>query len=295
MKGIGTCQSPVTLKDAQGFNRQVQCNHCLSCLIRRQLAWTIRLMLEQQDSESSTFVTLTYGKESHTGTLVYQHVQGFLKRLRKNIPSPVRFFCAGQYGELRGREHWHLCLFGVSSEMLKTLAERTLSEPSGLQSEVTPYLAYRYLAVQPTSLWPHGGFAIDVLNEQRCRYAAKYSLKTGYNKREAIAYMSRKPGLGLEQMRQIGSYLAGVKPNLESIPGWWRMGKSLYSLDQSSRAAFVDGFEGAGGFILAKSKSPLVAHSEALVAINGDLRGKRYDEGLALERIHRKEVERGRF
>lgn len=54
------CFSPVYLKD-QGI--YVRCNKCPACLAYRQQAWITRLMVEQQTSENSYFVTLTYDED----------------------------------------------------------------------------------------------------------------------------------------------------------------------------------------------------------------------------------------
>lgn len=282
---MGTqCLSPVILKRPDGLQLRVQCNHCLNCSIRRQLAWTIRLCLERQSHASCSFVTLTYAEEERPGTLIYRDVQLFLKRLRRTIRRPVRFFCCGQYGTRTGREHWHAILYGVTPlEMAEKLNAR---------SGITRFMEAQYLAERPTALWPHGGSHITEVNSHRAAYVARYSLKTGPRGDEYVVRMSRKPGIGLDAIGQIGAYFAGRVPRLEVIPGWWRMGRTFYSLDKSAREAFQSGYEAAGGVVTAKERSRLSQHSEArLWVLCGDL--LKASPHYSIDQLERKAIEHG--
>lgn len=280
------CLSPVQISMADGFKQLVQCNHCLNCSIRRQLSWTIRICLEAQSIGSSVFMTLTYDETTRKGYLDYPDVQKFMKRLRKSIPNTVRFFCCGQYGTRLGREHWHVILFGVGLPQM--------AELSGMRLMPIPGRGLQGLAASPTGLWPHGSIHIAETNVPRARYAARYCLKTGPRGEENVVQMSRKPGIGLDEIRRIGTYLASVKPEWERVPGWWRMGKSLYSLDHTARQSLATAFKAGGGTILREGISPLVAHSEArMYALVGEL--LRPECRVSVERVHRMELERGRF
>ena len=41
-------------------------------------------------------------------------MQRFMKRLRMKIGVPVRYLLCGEYGEKRGRPHFHILLFGYA-------------------------------------------------------------------------------------------------------------------------------------------------------------------------------------
>lgn len=76
--------------------------------------WAHRMMLEGYKHGDSCFVTLTYDDKHVPRYLDKSHYQGFLKRLRKvAFPRKIRYFLAGEYGELSARPHFHAILFGI--------------------------------------------------------------------------------------------------------------------------------------------------------------------------------------
>lgn len=95
----------------------IPCGNCIGCRMERARQWAIRCMHEASLYESNVFVTLTYN-EAHLPDgqdLRYEDFQKFMKRLRKKFPErKIRFFMCGEYGENRGRPHYHACLFNVS-------------------------------------------------------------------------------------------------------------------------------------------------------------------------------------
>lgn len=56
--------------------------------------------------------TLTYAESPPE--LVPEHLSGFIRRFRKIYPAPIRFFGVGEYGDIGGRPHYHIAMFGVS-------------------------------------------------------------------------------------------------------------------------------------------------------------------------------------
>jgi len=284
------CQNPVELKLPDGSKRLVQCNHCLNCGIARQLGWTIRICLEAQEHISSSFATLTYTDENRPGFLRYPDVQLFLRRLRKTTPNTVRFFCCGQHGTKYGREHWHIILFGASMEHLCQLSNAKLL--------IIPGQDPQGLAQSGTALWPGGSMHIAPLNVHRARYAARYSLRSTLSdkKTENVVNMSRKPGIGLDRIRQIGSWMGQQRPYWEELPGWWKMGTSYYPLDKSARVALRQSFEAAGGSV-GPAKSNLVFDAEArLTALCGDiLKPGKFSRDVSLLRFNKRELDRGSF
>lgn len=95
------------------------CGQCKNCRINRKREWQSRLLLEAAVSKFSAFITLTLeAKDAKDGTyctyLDKRVVQLFLKRLRDKLPAnSLRYLVVGEYGEKRGRAHYHALMFST--------------------------------------------------------------------------------------------------------------------------------------------------------------------------------------
>ena len=94
------------------------CGKCLACREQSAKVWRLRCELEYFCHKTAAFVTLTYSNEHlpDYNTLVPSHLSSFLKRLRKSLDYPIRYFACGEYGSKRGRPHYHLVIFGLKKE-----------------------------------------------------------------------------------------------------------------------------------------------------------------------------------
>lgn len=89
------------------------CGRCRPCRMNRRRMWVARLTLESFCHPFSSMFTLTYADAPLE--LVPGDLRDFLKRLRFALaPRRIRFYAVGEYGSVRGRPHYHVCLFGVS-------------------------------------------------------------------------------------------------------------------------------------------------------------------------------------
>lgn len=114
------CNRPWMMKDKNGRFVAVPCGWCMQCRIDKRNEWTMRLDFEVSKRKGS-FVTLTYDDlhlPSDLG-LHKDHVQNFLKRLRKFYPPrSISYYAVGEYGEQGNvvtglkRPHYHLILIG---------------------------------------------------------------------------------------------------------------------------------------------------------------------------------------
>lgn len=208
------------------------------------MAWTFRILLENKDHEYSSFVTLTYRDTDLPEKLDISDIQKFLKRLRRSTPNPVRYFCVGEYGTKTARPHWHLILFGVP--------------PLG------PGLHH-------IKQWEFGHAHTGDVTPASVAYSARYSLKTGLKGGQYECLQSRRPGIGLRRLKEIGSNLAETTPRIRAMPHWFGVGKRKYPLDQYARLKVSEAYKAKGGLIEDESTNPAALEHEARITlITGD-------------------------
>lgn len=173
----------------------------------------------------NSFVTLTYDDDHYRPDLHYPDFQLFMKRLRK-AKGPTRFFCAGEYGSLNARPHWHALLFGQTFSNMQ-LCGKDL-----------------YRSKELEQLWTEGFSSIGEVNAQTAAYVSSYCTKKLTGNATPIsldlrtgAYvtvppeggrMSRRPGLGDSFFRAFWPeiYLArdgivGPKGHLKPAPRFY--------------------------------------------------------------------------
>lgn len=142
-----TCSHPVRTRIWDAYSqsyiiREVPCGHCLHCRLTRVNEWVTRLYAEQKESNYTYYVTLDYAPFDVTNPVALQlanetaamshsinkfhtsgihpivlcknHLDDYLKRLRKNTGLQFRFFGCGEYGSSFGRPHFHLIVFSDS-------------------------------------------------------------------------------------------------------------------------------------------------------------------------------------
>lgn len=157
------------------------CGKCWFCRQKKRYRWVARLMMEHQTSDSSVFLTLTFD-DDHLPNPPYvskRDLQLFFKRLRKLIsPRKIRYYACAEYGEERGRPHYHAIVYGLS------LKDRDVVN----------------------SAWGQGFTSLDKVELGSIAYVAGYVSKkfihtkefetTGEVKEKEFALMSRRPALG---------------------------------------------------------------------------------------------------
>lgn len=141
MLGLGNdCLFPLYIPiDGYHGAIRVRCGHCIYCKMAKSREWSLRLEMESQYWRDLCFVTLTYDNENlpyhivdkelilddgqgrqnsvddfYFPSLAYDDITLYLKRLRKCLDHPIRYFAVGEYGTRRGRPHWHILFFGLS-------------------------------------------------------------------------------------------------------------------------------------------------------------------------------------
>lgn len=156
------CVKPISV-----HGMSVACGRCVGCRIARTEMWTIRMRHESSYWKDSAFVTLTYD-EDHLpdgGTLTKRDPQLFLKRFRKDTGRYLKYYLAGEYGDLNGRPHYHAVMFGVGVEDRQDIED-----------------AWRMGRVQCTDL-----------TIERIRYTAKYIQYKTLGRESKVVYGERLP------------------------------------------------------------------------------------------------------
>lgn len=132
----------------------------MNCLKTKQNELVTRLSLEQSNSETAYFVTLTYNDDSlpKDSVLVKSDLQKFVKRLRSYQDyqigdNDLRYFAVGEYGKEDNRPHFHLVLFNLPA--FDTIQALKLIERS----------------------WKFGFCYVEFVNKKNLYYITKYLTK----------------------------------------------------------------------------------------------------------------------
>ena len=200
----------ILIKDFQ----EVPCCKCQSCRLDYSKEWMQRCMLEQQQWEFNEMLTLTYNDENlpkrkgvdlKTGemqlvpTLEREDVQLFLKRLRKYWKQHynqdnIRFYMCGEYGDQKGRPHYHLLMFNFE-----------VKDKEFYKHSKKGFKMYHSKIIE--KIWGKGHIELNEVNAETCAYVARYIMKkqkgTGakeiyelQGKEPEYTNGSRKPGIG---------------------------------------------------------------------------------------------------
>lgn len=197
------------------------CGQCLFCRINKKREWIARLLLEAASHEQNQFWTLTYEDArlptilapvggttsaraayirqslsgSHAsvagqpGTLFKPDLTNFFKRFRKSV-SNLRYYAVGEYGEQRGRPHYHVLAFGVS-------VDHDVLE----------------------SVWGNGAVHIGDVESASINYCVEYALKSRKSRdllelrrQPEYAVCSTNPGIGSFAIGEFRSAILRSQP-----------------------------------------------------------------------------------
>lgn len=185
---------------------ELPCGQCIGCRLERSRQWAMRCLHESSLHDHNCFITLTYDDSNLPpgGSLDYADFQKFMKRLRKRIKSPVRFYVGGEYGENGTiRPHFHACIFGYDF-LDKVYFKKTSSGEKIYTSKLLE------------SLWPFGLSSVGNVTFESAAYIARYCIQkvTGdlaeahyrvvtedgeiIDRVPEFNHMSLKPGIGAD-------------------------------------------------------------------------------------------------
>lgn len=147
--------------------------------------WATRCMHEAQMHEHSSFITLTYSDEHlpEDYSVSVREMQLFMKRLRFEITTRIRFFAVGEYGDKNLRPHYHALIFGYDFPD-RVIYARTKD-------------GIRYTSEQLNRLWGLGRNELGTLTIKSANYVARYSFKKQGGDNAAKHYLRTHPVTGL--------------------------------------------------------------------------------------------------
>lgn len=169
-----------------GASLQIPCGGCVGCRLDRAAEWQSRLVHESKMHLFNVFLTLTYSDENlpENGTLVKDHFQKFMMRLRKSIyPTKVRYYMCGEYGSQTQRPHYHAILFGHD------FADKKYHKK-------TPQGDKLYISNTLDRLWGHGHCWIGSVTPESCGYVARYIMKKITGDAAELHYTRLNPETG---------------------------------------------------------------------------------------------------
>lgn len=206
---------------------KIPCGNCLGCRLEYSRQWAIRCFFEAKQWSHNYFVTLTYDPEfvpfvphyvvdTDTGevndsmvmTLVPDHLQSFIKRLRRNFEYEyghvgLRFFACGEYGPLNSRPHYHLLLFNCP---LDDLVQERYSD--GYAYYRSPFIEKAWSVKIDGKRCQIGYVSVTDFSFETAAYVARYMLKKHKGKDSKFyeenglypefTRCSRKPGIAYQ-------------------------------------------------------------------------------------------------
>lgn len=187
------CISPAHAEILKGPNKvlvPVPCRHCWQCCQNRVNDLVGRALCEAAYSDWTVTISLTYAPRDDGADKVLTpgHFQTFIKNLRNERRyqpgcenhHKIRYLVVGEYGEMKGRSHFHAILFGDGPRL----------EISPKNKEPWPH----HKRCWPSS-WPYGHVWADHNSDEKSlRYVCKYLLKNEPGKYWFSC--SKKPTLG---------------------------------------------------------------------------------------------------
>lgn len=157
-----------------------QCGYCMNCRLAKAQSWAIRMVHEAKFHAQNSFLTLTYNDSScpSNGSLRYDDVTNFIKRLRRRLDSTIyknslTFYRVGEYGDIGSRPHYHMVLFGF--DFTEPLTYKGVKNTCSVSSSNGDRSYYK--SSFATDLWTHGFVDIGNVDYRAAMYVAKYVTK----------------------------------------------------------------------------------------------------------------------
>ena len=226
------------------------CDLCWSCRENYVSDWVGRCLCEAATSSVCCTLSLTYAPPTDPLDLSSRvvdpyHFQLFMKRLRK-AGHKVRYLAAGEYGDLKGRAHFHVILFFKALKDQGKAAPRLMDRAA---FRADPSIALPLSREMPQEdmchirEWPHGHVVADwSMTEKSVRYCCEYINPRNGKKKNGWFSPSKKPALGAEWFAEKAAQNReyGVLPSsFEYLPPGGKPGKK-YLMTGATRRDYLN-------------------------------------------------------
>lgn len=224
----------ITFKETLGIGAafELPCGQCLGCRSEKRRQWAIRCTHEASLYEKNCFITLTYDDANlpKDQSLVFEHLQKFMKRLRKSLyPKKIKYFACGEYGDKYKRPHYHAIIFNhdfglldqaptnVGQSLLSSMVKMNEGKRLNLIDSTDYGKVYNSEHLQ--KLWPFGFTSVAECSFLTCSYVAKYVTKKMTGPKQKDHYDGRLPDFGTMSKKEaigkkwIEKYHTDVFPN----------------------------------------------------------------------------------
>lgn len=182
----------------------IPCGYCLGCRLEKSRQWALRCVHEASMYKRNCFITVTFAPEHlpKDGSLDVEVMKAFNKRLRDfSIPkeirngrknadlrkfyvkeNPVRIFYCGEYGDEKGRPHYHSLVFNFDFD--DKVYWKTVK-------------GHKYFISEDlTRLWGFGHCTIGEVTFDSAAYVARYALQKVYGDKAKEHYQRLYPDTG---------------------------------------------------------------------------------------------------
>lgn len=184
----------------------VSCNACAGCRADRSDQWALRCMHEAHMHEFNSFITLTYSDDKlpENYSVSKRDWQLFMKRLRKELLTKVRFYVGAEYGPQTLRPHYHALIFGFDFHQDRKLL-RTNQHGDRI-----------YTSANLDRIWGNGNAEIGDVTFKSARYCAGYIADKMTGDKAAGHYLRVHPRSGLTHQVEPEFQLQSTVPGLGS-------------------------------------------------------------------------------
>lgn len=248
------CREMYTLRLKSGLSVELPCRKCTQCRAYRVSNWVGKCLAESKTARSVDYVTLSYCERDsrHAGKIAdpvpvgysrelhYEDVQKYIKRIRK-AGYKVRYVVAGEYGDLKGRAHWHILLFWQGPRPERVIDDYSLKGQNAI-----------YGNMWRDQFWHHGHVNYQPFHEGAARYVCKYLLKWDSDKdpnRKTKFRFSSRPGIGFTWLvdvwceQHLTQQLAPQSSVYTMPDATWKGRPIRFRMSQHAQTKFVLEFE----------------------------------------------------